>query len=60
MPGTRVTCTDIETGETETVVIEDDCVLVCDGDKYLPSIDASPDEAGTIVITVKTRKDKTR
>lgn len=31
MPGTRVTCTDIDTGDTETRVIENDYVVICDG-----------------------------
>lgn len=31
MPGTRVTCTDIDTGETESRLIENDYVLICDG-----------------------------
>lgn len=35
MPGTRVTSTDPDTGDTETVVIENDYVVVCDGNKSL-------------------------
>lgn len=30
MPGTRVTCTDIDTGETESRLIENDYVLLCE------------------------------
>ena len=56
MPGTRVTCTDIDTGETETRVIEDDYVLICDGNKYVGGVSAYP-KAGTVVVTIKTRKD---
>ena len=32
MPGTRVTCTDIDTGDTETRVIENDYAVICDGE----------------------------
>ena len=32
---TRVTCEDLDTGETESVVIEDDYVLVTDGSVHL-------------------------
>lgn len=56
MPGTRVTCTDIDTGDTETTVIEDDYVLICDGNKYVSGVSAYP-KAGTVVVTIKTRKD---
>ena len=35
MPGTRVTCEDLDTGETESVVIENDYVLVTDGTVHL-------------------------
>ena len=56
MPGTRVTCTDIDTGDTETTVIEDDYVLICDGNKYVGGVSAYP-KAGTVDVTIKTRKD---
>ena len=56
MPGTRVTWTDIDTGETETRVIEDDYVLICDGKTYVDGLSAYP-KAGIVVVTIKTRKD---
>ena len=51
-----MTCTDIDTGDTETTVIEDDYVIVCDGNKYIDgyTVNARP---GTVVATIKTRKD---
>ena len=56
MPGTRVTCTDIDTGDTETRVIENDCVVICDGDKYIDGFTVNT-RPGTVVVTIKTRKD---
>lgn len=56
MTGTRVTCTDLDAGDTETVVIENDYVVICDGDKYVDGITSYP-SAGTTVITIKTRKE---
>ena len=56
VPGIRVTCTDIDTGDTETRVIEDDYVVICDGNKYVGGVSAYP-KAGTVVVTIKTRKD---
>ena len=55
MSGTQVTCTDVETGESETQVIENNYVLVCDGDTYLDGIQAYP-KSGTVVLTIKRRK----
>lgn len=55
MSGTRVTCEDIETGESETQVIEDDWVMVCDGKYEITHINSFAN--GTAVVTVKpTRK----
>ena len=51
MPGTRVTCTDIDTGDTETTVIEDDYVLICDGRARLAGEQRHAN--GTTVLTVK-------
>ena len=56
MPGTRVTCTDLDTGDTETRVIENDFVVICDGNRYVDAVSAYP-KAGTVVVTIKTRKD---
>ena len=56
MPGTRVTCTDIDTGDTETRVIENDCFVICDGDKYVDGFTGNT-RSGTFVVTIKTRKD---
>ena len=56
MTGTRVTSTDPDTGDTETVVIENDYVVICDGNKYVDGVTTYP-RAGTTVITIKTRKD---
>jgi hypothetical protein len=50
--GTRVTARDISTGETESSVIEDNYVLVTDGDCYVADIQHYP-KSGTHVITVK-------
>ncbi len=54
MTGTRVVCTDLDTGESDEAVIEDDYVLVCDGDRYLDSVVSHAD--GTVVLTVKVAK----
>ena len=54
MTGTRVTCTDIATGESETQIIENNYVVVCDGDRYLDGIQAYP-KSGTVVLTIKRR-----
>ena len=56
MPGTRVTCTDLDTGDTETRVIEDDYAVICDGDKYIDGFTVNT-RPGTVVVTIKTRKD---
>lgn len=50
--GTRVTCEDVATGESETQVIENDWLVICDGDRYLDGIQAYP-STGTVVLTIK-------
>lgn len=55
MSGTRVTCTDVDTGESETAVVTNDYVVICDGDTYLDGIQAYP-KSGTVVLTIKRRK----
>ena len=35
MPGTRVTCTDIDTGDTETRVMSGFCVATCEDGRKL-------------------------
>lgn len=49
----RVTTTDTETGESESIEIEDDWVLTCAGDYYLHHVTKHAN--GTAVITVKRR-----
>lgn len=56
MPGTRVTCEDVDTGESESVVIENNHVVIVDGNRHVDSIQHSP-TTGTTVITIKTKKD---
>ena len=56
MTGTRVTSTDPDSGDTETVVIENGYVVVCDGDKYIDGFTVNT-RPGTVVVTIKTRKD---
>lgn len=55
MSGTRITCTDVETGESETVTIENDFLVITDGNRYLASVVAYP-KSGTTVITIKRRQ----
>ena len=52
--GVRVTATDLETGESESVVIDNDYVLICAGDRYQSGVQRHAN--GTTVLTVKTRK----
>ena len=56
MSGTRVTCTDVDTGESESAVIENDYVLICDGNRYLHGIVTHAN--GTVVLTVKRKEGK--
>lgn len=53
MKGIRVTTTDLETGDEESVVIEDDFVLIVCGRRYLDSVVRHAN--GTAVLTVKVR-----
>jgi hypothetical protein len=53
--GTKVTCTDVDTGESESKVIENDWMIVTDGTYYLDGIATYP-KSGTVVLTVKRRK----
>lgn len=53
--GTRVMCEDLATGETESVVIKNDYVVITDGSRYVSSTQLHGG-AGTAVITVKTEK----
>lgn len=54
MSGTSVTATDVDTGESETKVIENDFVVICDGDRYIDGVQAYPG-TGTQVVTIKRR-----
>lgn len=51
MSGTRITCTDVDTGESESRTIVDDYCLICDGNTYLDGLVRHAN--GTTVITVK-------
>lgn len=53
--GTQITCTDLTTGQQESIVIKDDHVVIVDGNQYVSSRDWYP-TTGTTVITIKTRK----
>ena len=52
--GVRVTATDLETGESESVVIDNDYVLICAEDRYQSGVQRHA--SGTTVLTVKVRK----
>lgn len=54
MSGTRVTCTDITSGESETATITDNFIVITDGTSYLDSQQIHSN--GTTVITIKGRK----
>lgn len=51
MRGTRVTCMDIETGESEARTITDDYLVVCDGKAYVDSVQVYAN--GTAVVTIR-------
>ncbi len=51
MPGTRVTCTDIDTGDTQTVVLVDDYVVITDGCMKVETVQQWGN--GTVQFTVK-------
>lgn len=53
MSGTRITCTDVDTGESESRTIVNDFCLVCDGDRYVDGVAKYAN--GTTVITIKRR-----
>lgn len=56
MKNLRITCTDLETGESDTVEIShDNYLLICGADRYLDSEQVYA--TGTAVLTVKTHKD---
>lgn len=38
MSGIRVTVTDLDNGDTETAEIENDYILICDGNRYLADV----------------------
>lgn len=50
-PGTRVTVEDIATGESESVVITNDYVVICDGRARVANTQWSAN--GTVVVTIK-------
>lgn len=53
MSGTRVTCEDVETGESDSAVIQDDYMLITDGRCYLDGVQVYGN--GTTQITIKMR-----
>lgn len=55
--GTRVTCTDLTTGESESVVIKDNHVVITDGRAYVANTQVYP-AGGTTVVTIRTRTQK--
>ena len=50
-PGTRVTAEDIVTGESKSVVITNDYVVVCDGRARIAGVQKFAN--GTVVVTIK-------
>jgi hypothetical protein len=52
LSGTEVTCKDIETGESETQIIEDNYVVITDGRCFISHIQSYPG-SGTTVLTIK-------
>lgn len=54
---TRITCVDVDSGDTETVEIAaDQYVVICGGDRYVASEQFHP-TTGTTNLTVKTHRD---
>lgn len=49
--GTRITCEDIRTGESDSAVIRNDFMLVTDGRCYLDGTQIYGN--GTVVLTIK-------
>ena len=54
MSGIRITVTDINTGDSETVEIENDYVVICQGDRHVAHTRFVP-TTGTHIITIKKR-----
>jgi len=52
--GIKVTATDLETGDEQSVVIWDDYNIVCAGSCYVAHVQASAN--GTHVLTIKGRR----
>lgn len=50
--GIRVTVEDLKTGETETKVICNEWLLICDGAVYLDGLQEWP-KSGTVQLTIK-------
>lgn len=57
MSGTRVTCEDIETGESESAVIRDDYIIVTDGTCEITSMQVYGN--GTVQLTIKRQRGTT-
>jgi hypothetical protein len=51
MSGTRVTCEDVATGESESAVIENNYIVVCDGKYRVAHTNRYAN--GTVVLTLK-------
>ena len=51
MSGTHIICRDVDTGESDEATIENDYVLICDGDVYLDGIVHHAN--GTVQLTLK-------
>lgn len=49
--GTKVTATDVETGESDSVTIRDNYVVICDGSAVLTHTQVNAN--GTHVVTIK-------
>lgn len=54
MSGTRIVCTDLDTGEQEERVIENDYAIITDGNRYVAHVQTHA--SGTVVITIKRRR----
>lgn len=52
MSGVRVTCEDVDTGESESKVLHDDWMVITDGRYYLDGVQSYPG-TGTVVLTIK-------
>lgn len=56
MKGVRVTTTDLETGESESVEISNDYVIVVAGRMYVDRVETYP-VTGTTVLTIKRERE---